>query len=174
MRDRGAGEQDRGQQDMKAFHRLLLRYVRLLFIIAENSMRSPHDARYAARFAARPGHALLQEAARRRPKIARPHIGPRAAALFGLAGLSAHGAGRVGLHIQVLEVPSGAIDREFNGAALALEHARALHARHATGVLDARSNLVLEPAHRARRCRAWIGEAPGAAPPFPLAARRAG
>src|SRR6185295_9639895 len=131
-----------------------------------------HHARHAAGLVPRPGQLLLQEAARRRPEIARAHIGPGAAAVLALAGGFALRAGRVGSYIQVAIVASGAVDRKLDLAGLRLEHGGALHAGDAAGVLDAWRDLGFEPAHGGRRRGPRIGEAPGTAAPVALAPGR--
>src|SRR5205085_3629035 len=95
-------------------------------------------------------------------------------ALLALAGGFAGRAGGIGVHVHVAQVSAGAVDRELDRPAFALEHARALHARDATCVLHPRGDLALEPAHGAGRRGARVGEAPGTAAPLALAARRAG
>src|SRR6185312_6255714 len=74
---------------------------------------SSHHPRHAAGLVPRAGDPLLQEAARRRPEIARPHIGPGAAAVFALAGRLAGRPGRIARNVEVLVVAAGAVDREF-------------------------------------------------------------
>ena len=63
---------------------------------------------------ARRGEPALQEAARGRAFVARPHIGPGAAALLAFAGRLAGGAGRIGRHLEIAQVAADAVDAELD------------------------------------------------------------
>src|SRR3954451_6547210 len=132
-----------------------------------------HDPGHAAGLVAWRGDPLFEKTARRRPKIARPHIGPGAAAVLLLAGGFAGRALRIRIDVDIAVVAAGAVDRELDRAGPFLRHTCALHAGDAAGVFMARRDLALEPAGGARRGRARIGEAPGRAAPVALASRRA-
>ena len=114
-----------------------------------------HHTRDAARLPPRRAQAVLQIAARAgtAAEIAGPHIGPGAAAVVPLAG------GLAGRPVRVRRACRTGGSRRRGGRCRtrrrrrgrgALDHAGALDARHAAGVLDPRRHLVLQPADRSR------------------------
>ena len=93
---------------------------------------------------ARAGDFVLQVAARGRPDIAGPHVGPGAAFVLRVAGGLARRAFRIGRGLEVAVVAAEAVNRIFNAAAPRLDHAGAAHARHAALVFDARWHRLVD------------------------------
>src|SRR5439155_207600 len=112
--------------------------------------RLAHHAGGKSRAAARRFDLFLQEAMRFLADIAGPGIGPGAALVVGGAG-SLAGLVALALHVKILVVAAGPVDRVLLGDTARLDHARAAHARDATGVLHPRRHIALQPAHRSDR-----------------------
>ena len=102
-----------------------------------------HHAGEAAGFAHRRRDVVLEVATRRWPAIARPHIGPGAAAFLApRRRLTVFPVG-IGRNVEVAIVAAEAVDAEFDRSVLRLDHAGAAHARHAAGGSDARRHRDL-------------------------------
>ena len=116
---------------------------------------------------------VLEVAARGRRAIARPPIGPGAAARFGLTRLGAGLAVGAGRGFEGPVIAADTIDRIFELAQPRLDDAGAVHARNAAARFNAPHHFALEPAHGRATGGRRIGKAPGPAVLVVLAARRA-
>src|SRR5580704_1653212 len=133
-------------------------------------MRLPHHARNTARPVPWRLDRVLEVAVRDRYAVARPAIGPGAAAVLGLAGVDAGCGLGIRLRFERPVIAAKAVDGIFEVAGARLDDAGAAHARHAAARFHARYHIALEPAHRRAARGRRVGEAPGPAASLVFAA----
>src|SRR5262249_34047709 len=96
--------------------------------------------------------------------------GPGAAPVVRLTGGPASSAiSRLGRHVKILVVATGAINGKFDRAFAWLRHAGAADARNAAFILRARWHAVLQPAGRDRTLGLWVDKCPRMAARITLA-----
>lgn len=107
-----------------------------------------------------PRDAVLEIANCRRTDIARPDVGPGAAAFLGFASARTAFAARVGRQLEVPKVATVSIDPELRRSAFRLDDAGPAHAGHTTGCFEAWCHPGFEPAYGAGAFAYRIGKGP--------------
>jgi hypothetical protein len=131
--------------------------------------RLPHHPGNAAWPVHGPGNAVLEITNRRRPDIARAHIGPGPAGFLGLARRLTAFAACFGCELEVPVVTAVSIDAKLGRSAFRLDHAGPAHAGRTARRLEPWRHPGFEPTNGGGAFGRWIGKGPRAAAWIPLA-----